>query len=449
MKEDRQAQAAFGGPWLAPALIFLSVLAVLKGLHRPDRWGATQMETDYSVGFIKRGLFGEVLRQLHVNHYNQLVVLSIACVFLFVVQLGILAYRRLYRLVGSPWIGGVMMTSFGLTYLVSLGGHLEIFLAVIALAALAISPGTLFIATAIVATVLGLFVHELFLLVFVPIFALRLLLDAAVSSEKDITMRGLLFSRKSIGLILLLAVALATSLLLSATPSLTPEKITLLRQSMQARLDFAPREWIFAVFARDIGDNLRIMAETARTSRYWISQAESAMVFGPATLLFLGISLRRLQSWQPGNVRNLLRAAIIIASLSPLTLHLLGWDIFRFNALVVLTSFLAMVLVLAALHDVKQPPILILPVSWSYAAALLIALNLGSGTGLLDDQQVQLFPQIQLLRYGMQDASAILRHRPLAIPYEPWKEWPWDPSRPKYSGLQCLDDCGPPSPTAH
>ena len=446
------------GRWLQPALLFLSLLAVFKGIHRPDRWGATQMETDYSAGFIKRGLFGEVLRHLHVSHYNQIVVLSLAATLLLIVQLSLLAYRQLARYAGtrSAWMGGVFMTSFALTYLVSLTGHLEIFLAALALAVLAIRRSSLFLIAAIPATVVGLLIHELFLMVFVPLLALRALLDAVqekVRQDRDGStsfdlasykpkIRSILSTKAGMGFLLLLVVSVVTTLFLSATPSLTAQRIVLLRQAMIVRLDFPPREWLFAVFARGIGDNLHIMGALARTPRYWISRVESILVFGPPAAFFLCASFWKLRQVPRGGLYHLLRVAILVASLSPLALHLFGFDVFRFDALVVLTSFVAMALVWQYPVAAPSQTETNLPSGWQGMAAFLIALNLGSGTGLLDSQQVQLFPQVQSIRYGMEDVRAILRHRPLSLPYEPWKEIPWDPSNPTYSGLQCLDDCG-------
>ena len=440
------------GRWLRPALLLLSLLAIFKGLHRPDRWGATQMETDYSAGFIKRGLFGQVLRFCHISHYNQIVVLSFAFTLVLVFELAFIAFQRLGQVTGSPWIGAVMMTSFGLTYLVSLSGHLEVFQAVMAIAVLTIRRTRFFLPAAIAASILGLFIHELFLLVFVPLFILRALLDIfeplALGSGADsgTTLRRALTSGKTIGLAALIAIPVVTALLISAAPALTPSKISLLRQSMIARLDFPPREWLFAVFARGIGDNFRLMAHLAHSTHYWNMQMDSLCLFGPVTAFFIAVSLRQVRQWSQQGVRILFRVIVWVASLSPLSLHVQGFDGFRFNSLVALTAFLVMAILIMhpglRAHSLGASPVI--PPAWTGMAAFLIALNMGSGIGLLDSQQVQLFPQLESLRDGLNDCRDILHHRPLAPPYEPWREWKWDPLQPKVSGFQCLDNCPPP-----
>ncbi len=437
-----------GGRWLKPALLFLTLLAVFKGLHRPDRWGATQMETDYSAGFIKRGLFGEVLRHCHVNHYNQIVVLSFVFTVLLVLELSIVAFHRIAQISGTAWIGAVMMTSFGFTYLVSLSGHLEVFQAVLAIAVLGIRRARLFLPVAIAASIVGLLIHELFLLVFVPLFVVRALLDTLHPEtgppehvSEPAGLRSAIFSTRSLSLLALIVIPLATVLLISAAPALTPQKISVLRQSMIARLDFPPREWLFSVFARGIGDNLQIMEDLARTTHYWNMQIDSLFVFGPAIIFFLAISLRHVRKW-PGSTRTFLRIAILMASLAPLLLHSQGFDSFRFNALTVLTSFLVTFILVthpgAQTYALHVPAI---PAGWCGVAAFIVALNMGSGIGLLDSQQVQLFPQLESLRDGLQDCLDIVYHRPLASPYEPWQEVKWDPEHPKVSSLLCLNNC--------
>ncbi len=447
---SRPWNVQWSGRWLRPALLFLSLLAVFKGLHRPDRWGATQMETDYSAGFIKRGLLGEILRHCHVNHYNQIVVLAFLFTVLLILELSVLAFHRITQVTGTPWTGAVMMTSFGLTYLVSLTGHLEIFQAVLAIAVLSIRRARLFLPVAIAASIAGLLVHELFLLVFVPLFALRALLDTLQPGptspghrNEPATLRSPFLSGRALGLLALIVITLVTALVLSVAPTLTPPKISMLRQSMIARLDFPPREWLFAVFARGIGDNLQIMEGLARTPHYWSMQVESLFLFGPATIFFLAISLRQVRHW-PEATRTLLRIAVFLASLSPLLLHSQGFDSFRFNALTALTSFLVMFIVLT--HQGSQTRALqvsAFPAGWYGVAAFLVAVNMGSGIGLLDNQQVQLFPQLESLRDGLQDCLDIVHHKPLASPYEPWQEVKWDPAHPKVSDLLCLNNCSP------
>jgi hypothetical protein len=57
------------------SIIVAGVFAVslLKGLRMPNLWSATHMTFNYTQGFIRRGLFGQVLRAVGgrgIYHYN-------------------------------------------------------------------------------------------------------------------------------------------------------------------------------------------------------------------------------------------------------------------------------------------------------------------------------------------------------------------------------------------
>ena len=103
--------------------------------------------------------------------------------------------------------------------------------------------------------------------------------------------------------------------------------------------------------------------------------------------------------------------AALGAGLSPLGMHLLGFDVARFNAMVILTSFLVL---LTACFYTAGPPVA-LPPRWRHAVLLVMLLNMASGDLLMDGRVVRPFPFIRELPQVL-----TLRHRP------------WTPRDPRY-----------------
>jgi hypothetical protein len=78
----------------------------------------------------------------------------------------------------------------------------------------------------------------------------------------------------------------------------------------------------------------------------------------------------------------------LLATLAPLSLHLLGWDKNRWNQLLCLNAFLLLLMVskLAVGDPVRLP-------LWLRRACLLVMLlNMASGGGMLDDSHMRPFP---------------------------------------------------------
>ncbi len=76
------APARSSRPPLHVSVIIAGVFAVslLKGLRMPNLWSATHMTFNYSQGFIRRGLFGQILRVVggkRAYHYSTLALLAV------------------------------------------------------------------------------------------------------------------------------------------------------------------------------------------------------------------------------------------------------------------------------------------------------------------------------------------------------------------------------------
>src|SRR5215475_8887619 len=91
--------------WTLAASV-LGSLAVLKGLHDPSAWSATQVQIDYSFGFVRRGLLGEALKTIgfQIYRYDLHVVVSAVLLATMVLLLALWVYRSRAMLVadGAP-----------------------------------------------------------------------------------------------------------------------------------------------------------------------------------------------------------------------------------------------------------------------------------------------------------------------------------------------------------
>ena len=132
-------------------------------------------------------------------------------------------------------------------------------------------------------------------------------------------------------------------------------------------------------------------------------------------LFFLFVSYRLIDRGFGGAFRTKLKWAVTVISLLPLTINLLGVDSYRWYALCTLNAFLALTIIKRRL-SMSWPslPQICAPSALRNAVILLIALNLASGSGLMDGYQIRTFPFTHLVRTW---ASAV-RHRYLIRPTE-------------------------------
>ncbi|HEY4135436.1 MAG TPA: hypothetical protein VGO34_09485 [Alphaproteobacteria bacterium] len=384
----KDAAAHERSAWIAAAAI-LGLAATLKGWRTPNLWAATQAQLDYGLGFVKRGLFGEVLSLLglHIERYTDFGYLSW---ILLAATLGLLA--QYVRTSGAfrAWDNGSLValfaSSFGLTYLAHLAGYLDIVLLCLALLALLVPHAGLARLAVLLAAVIGVCVHESYLFLFFPVTLLPALLPA-LDEE-----------RPSAALLMLGGLVLAVGLcvlFVAFDRSLSPAELALLQGEIAARTDFPLRADFFEVLGRSATDNLRIMAGIMREGHWWRDHLVAGVTMLPTCALFLWASLGALRRHYGGWRRRVATTAALAASLSPLLLQVFGWDIYRWYALTVVTSFLTMVA--AGRHCLPQGEASMLGPRLRVLAIVLIGLNMASGEGLMDEQRVAAFPFKSLL----------------------------------------------------
>jgi hypothetical protein len=372
--------------WGAAAVLF-SIVAILKGLRLPSLWAATQANLDYHQGFIKRGLFGQLARSsgAHIAHYEVFVLLSGALLLTLLALLAWWVSRS-----GAPRLGqGVVVAVFGasyiLTYLAQLIGYLEIPLAVLALAAVSSSTLHRRLIGVFLSGALGVLIHESYVLTFLPMTLLPALL-AAFSGQRS-RLRALMPVAAVVAAIAVVALIVALG------APMTPQRVSDLQVAMTATVDFPTRGDFFPILTRSAADNVLIMMKTMSNGLWWLAQCNAFITFVPTIAFFLWIALDIVDTGHAEGERFAVKTLVVFASLCPLAMQLVGWDIYRWYALAAFSSFVSMTIVCShyggAAGSVRSPAL-------RNVGMLLIAINMATGTGLFDGYRVDTFPFVDL-----------------------------------------------------
>ncbi len=376
----------------------LAAISVAKAIRLPNYKSATQAQVDYSLGPIKRGMFGAVFaRPLHLELYSRFAVFSWALLLGTVALLLVFTWRGGARgRVLSPEVVALFFSSYAPVYLAHMVGYFEVLLLLLTLALLLIRPFWVRLACAVPAAVFALAVHEMFLFVFLPVLLFSFLLQGVVGETPPLR-RSALWG----AVLLLTAVSLAATVRLALNPPMTPAQLDRLRDHVARLADFPTDEAMYEVLVRSTRDNLDIMRAVAARAPWWRQQLVCLLTMGPTVTLLL-LTTRRLLGAATRPVPRWLGACAVLASLSPLAMHLLGFDVARFNAMVILTSFLAL---MAVCRFTAGRPVALSP-RLHRAVLLVLLLNMTSGDLLMDGRTVRSFPyvrelpQLYALRHG-------------------------------------------------
>ena len=402
--------------WWATIPLFTAI-SVGKAIRLPNYKSATQAQIDYRLGFIKRGMFGTAFaRPLHLEQYQRYTVFSWVVLLATVLLLLLYTWKSgLRRRVLSGEAAALFFTSYALTYMAHMVGYFEVVLLALTLALLMIKPFWIRLLFSIPVTIFALAIHELFLIVFVPVLLFSFLAQApgAPHEFSEISRKQGPFTPRTgtawAACALLLTVSLAVTVRLALRSPLTGVQLESMRSATSQLADFPTDEAMYLVLVRSAADNLVIMRDAVTHASWWRQQLVSSITMGPTIALLLvtaGLVLR-----SGGEAPPWLKGAAIGAGLSPLGMHLLGFDVARFNAMVILTSFLVL---LTACRYTTGPPVALSP-RLRHAVILIMLLNMASGDLLMDGRVVRPFPFIRELPQVLS-----LRHGP------------WTPRDPRY-----------------
>jgi hypothetical protein len=366
------------------AAVLLGAIAFMKGRRPPGLFPLDQSQLSYRYGFIKRGLIGSVYDRLGLHHY---VALTRIFTFELLALLLLLAWfvyaSGLHRRFASAAIAALFASSYAVTFLAHLIGYSDVPLAFGTIALLLIrSPRTRFLLGLLVVPA-SLLSHEAYLLWLLPLLLLSFVLDA-IQSRASV--------RAATAYILTLgAIALAIALVTSLRPNMTQPQIEAVHRDMTARNDFFILDDSMDVLHRSLADNLRDVAQRHKTLSWRLEMVPSILDLLPVCLLllhFLRRATRALLAGRSPAVHRRVGFAMAIVLISPLSLHLLGWDAARFNVLFTLVLFLTLLLVCQRLDGLALP----LSVSERNAIILVVAFNMATGYGLMNGFQTDPFP---------------------------------------------------------
>ncbi len=370
--------------WSLSALL-LACIAVLKGLRVPSLWAATQAQFDYHTGFIKRGLLGQAASALglQIAHYEVFVGLSSVLFLCFIALLVRSVWTSAARRLADGSVVAVFTASYALTYMTHLIGYFEIVSAALALAVILMSGSSAYLIAVLAAGVVGVLVHENYVLTFLPVTLLPALLRSA--STGRYRLRELAPTGAVVAVIAIVVLIVAWGAPMSA------QQVNRLQAAMAANADFHPRDDFFPVLTRSASANVLIMMSTMRQGAWWLAQATAFIAFMPTAAFFLWITLKIVNVCHQGADRWILKTAVVAASLCPLLLQIVGWDIYRWYALAGFNSFLVLAIVCRH-YDSPAVALSTDRIAVRNLAILLIAINMATGTGLFDGYRVDTFP---------------------------------------------------------
>ncbi len=361
----------------------LGILAFAKGIRLPNSWSYTQAQLDYSAGFIRRGFFGATLGHLlQLNLYTHFAVVSTALLLLLMAVLALLARSsKLAERMPPGELLAVYASSYSVSYLAHLNGYLDIPLALLCVAPLLVRSTRWRLAAAACATVMGILIHEQFFFAFLPLLIVSVLFGAATATTS--AERRLAWT----GGVLLAVLGLGSMLYFVRQGPISASQTEQMRQTITRRAAGTLNPEVFKEDSLTPQENLRIMQSVWRRPTYLPAQIESLLLFGPTTALLSWATLLLLRRWKPGKHR-LLYAGVLLATLAPLSLHLMGWDKNRWNELLCLNAFLLLAMVSRLLGG--EP--VRLTVRMRRVCLLVMLLNMASGGGMLDDRHIRPFP---------------------------------------------------------
>jgi len=398
MSEPALEQNKFRRPY-GVLLATIFALTFFKGFRLPSLWPATHFAFNYSFGFIRRGLVGEVARRLFgddIFKYSNFLGFAIGSMLLFGVVFG-LALVRALRLAPNDWgfrlILLVFAASPALVFFVHMVGYFDYLgaIGVLGVLFLALRTEHRFVPSYVACVLGGLLVliHEGLTVMFVPSLFFVLLCHALRGSFKQPVSKGGWVALAAHGLLATLPF-LVIAVLLSTWGTQDGPRVRALANFLQRHTDFPIRPDAVEVLTRSSAANMR-----AIVPQYWAQPWARQLAYinyiavlpGLGLIVYYGVrSVRRIEL--PRALSWLLLAAFA-ATVAPQLLNFVGWDWPRWNGISLLQA-LVCILSLRLLLPHAPPPELSMRVATF--GAVLVAIGLCSTAFLFDNYRVQLFP---------------------------------------------------------
>jgi hypothetical protein len=394
-------------------------LTLAKGLRVPGRWGATHFAFNYSQGFVRRGLVGEIARRVggdDVYRYNTYVIFSFTVMLVAVLTTAWL-FRRALRIhqrdLGFRVALLVFLGSPAVYFLAHVVGYFDwigvaLMLVFLAGACRSRRRFSIYYGAAAVGVLFSL-IHEGLGPMFGPAICFVLLchIKRRVSGAASVgSWVAHLVHSTAVGLLLVVP-----PIILSTVGADQSSRVEAMRHFIVQHADYALRPDAIATLTRSSYQGM-----TEYVPWFWDQQefwppmiyGQIAFVPGFLFVLFYGwhciwrSALRKWQRWAMG-------LAFLCASVAPELLNLVGWDWQRWNSISMVsaaTCILAFKLFVPAAAAPARP-------SWLVPTGLVLtALGLASTTKLFDGFEAQWFPFQQHVEFIEQWVDGGFKHRP-------------------------------------
>lgn len=359
--------------------------SLLRGLRQPNLWAATHGLFNYDFGFTRRGLLGAMLKLADapiVYTYAFFFWLSAALLAANVALLLVLTagYFR-GRSAAPAWATLVYFSGMGVVFMAHTIGYFDQAGLLLALVALSVSDFRQRYAWVAIGLSLLILVHETAFVTFGPVLFFILARDVSRAATPG--------GRRAVAA---LAAWLILEVLFVGRSSLSASAAQDMYAVLQARADFPLRRDAFDVLTRSFADNVAATFAMWHDVSFVAAFLQSAVVALPSIVFILGTALHVLAA---GKRDRLLAVGACVAGLSPLALHLVGWDCVRWNTLAITTSFLVLLAVTRPVPTGSRQPEA--RGAWGSPALAgvaisLVVLNLATGVTLFDNREVQSFP---------------------------------------------------------
>jgi len=279
------------------------------------------------------------------------------------------------------WATLVYFSGMGVVFMAHTIGYFDQAGLLLALVALCVRDFRQRYAIVAIGLSLLILVHETAFVTFGPALLFMLVLDASRAATPG-GMRA----------VAALAAWLTLEVVLVGRSSLSPAAAQDLYAALQARADFPLRRDAIDVLTRSFADNVAATLAMWRDASFVTAFVQSAVVALPSLVFILGVAVHALAA---SKRRRGWWAAACAAGLSPLALHLVGWDCVRWNTLAITTSFVVLLAVTrlsGAGQRGSDARVMRGSPTLAAVAGALVVLNLVSGVTLFDNREVQSFP---------------------------------------------------------
>lgn len=371
------------------AVTALLTNSVLRGLGRPNSFACTQLLFNYyDFGLAKRSLQGTILSALGVpNLYRYDFCFWYSATFL-AVNIALLCWL-LWRLctlrdASARLVACVYASSVAVVMLNNSIGYADHIALLVTLLLLIIKNFYVRAFVAAVSFPAIILIHDGQMAIFFSLILFRFLVDM-----------GAPIQRERVVALAVMCICVLTVFIWVQTFQMSEASATALYESLQARADYPLKRTTFLhALTRSHGDQVNILLNVwsyPATLRFavncWIVTLPTIAYLLHGTLVNLA---------HQGRSRAV-QGMAVIASLAPLSLHVVGWDFNRWTTLAITTSLLVFVVTTMSFHTQVDtfPSISRRRV---FAAIALIGINVGESIPLFGGYIVENFPYPRLVQ---------------------------------------------------